>query len=213
MSGVAGNWMGVAQYNRDKGIPTTVNTLCSIMQNFSSNPLAGQVAVWNLMNPSGGCTDISYDDMVQYLQNTSAANDARTWIYQTCMEFAYFQTTDSPSSVQPFGNLIPLSFYVDLCNDVYGIPFDADRIAYTNSMYGGRNLPATGPSNIIFVNGGNDPWHALGVLNDVNPSTPAIVIPNSAHCANDEYTTPEDLPSVIAARIVIGDLIGTYLTL
>ena len=33
-------------------------------------------------------------------------------------EFAYFQTTDSPS--QPFGNLVPLSLYTDMCTAAFG---------------------------------------------------------------------------------------------
>lgn len=39
----------------------------------------------------------------------------RQWTYQTCFEFGYYQTTDSPSTAQPFGNLVPLSYYLHMC--------------------------------------------------------------------------------------------------
>jgi len=44
-------------------------------------------------------------------------------------------------------------------------------------MYGGR-LPDL--KNVIFTNGDIDPWHALSVLEDLNASSPAIVIKGSS---------------------------------
>jgi hypothetical protein len=69
-------------------------------------------------------------------------------------EFAYFQTTDG--GAQAFGSLIPLSFYVQQCMDIFGPQFNqttiAGNVAWTNLVYGGRNVGAGG-SNIVFPNG------------------------------------------------------------
>ena len=43
----------------------------------------------------------------------------------------------------------------------------------TNILYGGKNLKVT---RVVFVNGNIDPWHALGIINDLNKDSPAIFI-------------------------------------
>ena len=40
-------------------------------------------------------------------------------------------------------------------------------------MYGGK-LPDV--KNVLFVNGNVDPWHVLSVLEDLNESSPSILI-------------------------------------
>lgn len=40
-------------------------------------------------------------------------------------------------------------------------------------MYGGK-MPDV--RNVLFVNGNRDPWHALSVLEDLNDSSPSILI-------------------------------------
>lgn len=46
-------------------------------------------------------------------------------------------------------------------------------VSRTNIVFG-----STSPDvdNVMFVNGEIDPWHALGVLQDVNDKSPAILI-------------------------------------
>jgi hypothetical protein len=44
------------------------------------------------------CLDVSYADSIAQLRDTSAAAAGvgyRQWVYQTCTEFGYFQTSDS----------------------------------------------------------------------------------------------------------------------
>ena len=43
----------------------------------------------------------------------------------------------------------------------------------TNIEFGGRNPDVR---NVIFVNGDQDPWHTLSILEDLNESTHAILI-------------------------------------
>lgn len=155
------------------------------------------------------CQDVSYEDMVMEMNVTVVGNDGgvgiRQWVYQTCFEFGYFQTTGThpkpnpnpfftryglllvflplltllifkDAEDQPFGNLVPLKFYTDLCKDVYGLDFIPSRIDDTNTYYGGHAIPANGPTNILFVNGEIDPWHSLGVTWDISPTLLHILI-------------------------------------
>ena len=91
-------------------------------------------------------------------------------------QFGYFQTTDSEN--QPFGDLVPAAYYARLCEDAFGIDPNTiqPNIDETNVLYGGKNIPATGPTNILFVNGNIDPWHSLGVTEDISDSLRAILI-------------------------------------
>ena len=89
-------------------------------------------------------------------QNTSVASPnagMRSWTYQTCAEFAYFQSTDG-GSAQIFGNLIPVSLYDQICTDAFGPAFNAstivNNVAWTNGVYGGTDIEG---SNIVFPNG------------------------------------------------------------
>jgi hypothetical protein len=89
-------------------------------------------------------------------QNTTQTPEGvciRSWTYQTCTEFGYFQTTDSSS--QPFGDLVPISYYTQFCSDVFGLDPNSigASVNATNVYYGGNQLPPTGPTNILFVNG------------------------------------------------------------
>ncbi len=77
-------------------------------------------------------------------------------------EFAYFQSTDAGSS-QCFGNLIPVSWYIQQCMDIFGPQFNASAIAYnvgwTNTFYGGLDLAgskyvmAARYRNLCFIDG------------------------------------------------------------
>jgi len=205
MSNLMGNFMGVVQYNDENGNPVDISYLCSMMLN-SSDALTAYIQISNLFLKAQGatCMDVSYKNVIQQLQDTSsvaAGVGMRQWTYQTCAEFGYFQTTDSPSDQQPFGNLVPVSYYVDMCKDAFGIEFDtAKRINETNIYYGGNELPKYGPTNILFVNGNVDSWHALSVTDTHSPFLSSILINGTAHCANVLPSSPNDIPSLVEAR-------------
>lgn len=45
----------------------------------------------------------------------------------------------------------------------------------TNLQFGGLDI-ADSVSNIAFIHGSNDPWHAAGVVNSTNPRSPVIYV-------------------------------------
>lgn len=45
----------------------------------------------------------------------------------------------------------------------------------TNAMFGGLKI-AGDVSNIVFIHGTNDPWHAAGVTKTTNPQSPVIIV-------------------------------------
>ncbi|KAJ8970311.1 hypothetical protein NQ317_000771 [Molorchus minor] len=99
----------------------------------------------------------------------------RQWIYQTCTEFRYYQT--SSQKVQVFGNRFPLDFFIQQCICLFGDTFDetfiSRNVEQTNIASGGLDIET---SNVVFVQGSFDPSHILGIREAPNPDTPAIFI-------------------------------------
>jgi len=208
MSNIMGFWMESVQYNTDLPSSIDIATLCNIMDDNTKPLISRYVSIVQAFNP-GACIDVSYDNMIKQLQNISVSQNmgvgARQWVYQTCAEFGYFQTTDSPN--QPFGNLVPLSFYIGICRDAFGFNW-IPRITETNGYYGG-NQP--GGSRILFVNGGLDPWASLSVTKSISPELPALYIPGTSHCANYFRPKPGDPPSLAMAQAQILQQIHDWL--
>lgn len=49
-----------------------------------------------------------------------------------------------------------------------------DKVKHTNVLYGGFQPDVT---NVYFTHGSIDPWHHMGVLEDLNIHSPATVVP------------------------------------
>lgn len=180
------------QYNLDNrafegaGQPPTIADVCAVLTGgqASVDDLTRYAALnaFLLNATDQPCTDVSYDKMISEMRNVSldgpAGGGGRQWVYQTCVEFGFYQTSDAPSAKQPFGTMFPLSFSLQQCEDIYGI--SGPNVNWTNSMYGGQKIKGM---NIVFTNGDIDPWHALSVLPGMEPSVSveAILVHGTAH--------------------------------
>ncbi|VDM48499.1 unnamed protein product [Toxocara canis] len=120
------------------------------------------------------------------------SSQPRAWLYQNCNEFGHFATSEDRNGF--FGDTIPLSFFIGRCQDVFGPEYTKERIlqniASTNTYFGGNKnfklfvpihlkrtlindkgidffsgiLCSIQATDVIFPNGSDDPWFALGVL-------------------------------------------------
>ncbi|KAK3872567.1 hypothetical protein Pcinc_022357 [Petrolisthes cinctipes] len=221
---LAGNIEDVVQYNKDnrefegiKGTNITINTVCDIMANKTLGSPYVRYAVLNSMfldAQEEKCLNHTYNATIQELQATSWENNSgvggRAWMYQTCTEFGYYQSSDS--SNQPFGNEFPLEFFTRQCREIFGPRFTPELIdnavKRTNTVYGGRHPSVT---RVVFPNGSIDPWHTLGVLHDISPNATALFINGTAHCANMYPASPRDPPQLVQARQQIFHLLRKWL--
>ncbi|XP_033893940.3 thymus-specific serine protease isoform X1 [Acipenser ruthenus] len=222
---LAGNFMDVVQYNDDnrefegvRGTNITIKVLCGLMSDMSlGTPYDRYASVVHLMLNTFAqkCLDVSYDTYRREMSNSSwdgpASGGGRQWVYQTCAEFGFYQSTDSPN--QPFTGF-PLQYHLQQCSDVYGSSFSAasvaDAVLQTNENYGGYDITS---SRIVFPNGSIDPWHMLGITKDINDNLPAIFIKGTAHCANMYPARPEDLQQLTYARDHVFLLLQKWLML
>ncbi|KAI1693470.1 serine carboxypeptidase s28 domain-containing protein [Ditylenchus destructor] len=69
----------------------------------------------------------------------------------------------------------------------------------TNAFYGGsKNFNAT---NVVFVNGSEDPWHPLSVYDTPNDSVKSILVQGASHCADYDVIDEAEVPeAMINAR-------------
>uniref|UniRef100_A0A1B6LBC0 Serine protease K12H4.7 n=1 Tax=Graphocephala atropunctata TaxID=36148 RepID=A0A1B6LBC0_9HEMI len=161
------------------------------------------------------CVSYKYDAMIEQLKETAWSSQAvyfgaRTWTYQTCTEFGYYQTSETKQEF--FSKDFPIKFFLQQCSDIFGDKFTDEEIydgaIRSNAIYGGKDLQAT---RVVYVHGTIDPWHALGVTSTVVPESPVILINGTAHCANMYTPRSSDLPALTAARKQVGELIGQWL--
>ena len=122
--------------------------------------------------------------------DSEGAAGGRQWTYQTCTEFGWYQSSDVPDS--SWGDIIPVSFFENMCKDIFGPKFTLDLLnkgikvlmlcqcsiltkiyQATNTEYGGLDIAV---SNVVFVHGSIDPWHAMGVIQSNRTEAPAIYI-------------------------------------
>lgn len=82
------------------------------------------------------------------------------------------------------------------------------KVIETNIRYGGLKPQVT---NVIFIHGSIDPWHALGLTNLSNATFPSIFINGTSHCADMYQPNANDSMDLSIARDRINDLIGIIL--
>jgi len=207
MEALSDSVAGVVQYSGDNnglGRRWDVSKMCSII-GTTGDAYDSYVSFVNeyMLSYGENCTYANYEDEIQELKNTdpnapSAAG--RSWTYQTCTEYGYYQTVES-SSV-PFSKLINLDYFLGMCKDVYGIDKSHPKasVDYTNMYYGGRDVRS---DKIVFLNGSVDPWHALGLISDTPKpqDMPVFYIKGTAHCADLYSSCSRDLSTLTNARI------------
>ncbi|XP_068173197.1 thymus-specific serine protease [Antennarius striatus] len=218
---LAGNFMDVVQYNEDnrefegvKDTGITIQVLCGMMADPSlGDPYARYAAVARLMLEAFSieCLNVNFSSFQRDTANTSwegpSSMGERQWLYQTCSEFGFYQTTDSPN--QPFSGF-PLQYFLTQCAEFFNISAELldETVEETNEYYSGYDIHST---RIVFPNGSIDPWHALGITMDITPNLPAVFIKGTAHCADMYPARSQDLPQLTLARERIFTLLQQWL--
>ncbi|EFN80400.1 putative serine protease K12H4.7 [Harpegnathos saltator] len=217
MNSLAEVFAEIVQYDKVENGRTKIAALCAEMTaTHLGSPLQRLARVIANSDPGSACFDMSYKNVIKKYRDISwdspaAASAMRQWYHQTCTEYGYYQTTSSDKSI--FGTLFPLSYFTDMCIDLYGDYYNEklldSRVKRTNMMYGGQRPDLT---NVIFTNGDIDPWHALSVLEDLNAYAPAILINGSSHCRDLYSDADTDVEDLKKARAKVRSIIGKWLS-
>jgi serine protease 16 len=154
-----------------------IAAICKDMTNSSlGNPLQ-RLAHVTANAFFGSCVDANATADVQGLVNTTIEGGGdRTWFYQTCTEFAFYQTCDPGSdcifTTSPHYN--DIDSYASQCMLAFSINSSLTQAAVleSNNYYGGWQPQG---SRVIFVNGVIDPWRALSIQKSL-PTFPALLV-------------------------------------
>jgi len=207
-------WMGAVQYSAPDVADSQAAQMCLTVTDPSNgaDPIHRLSYLYKTLQ---SCTDHDYNSEITALKKTSwdsfyVYEGSRQWIWQTCNEFGYYQSTDSTN--QPFGQHVPVAYIEDTeCTQVFGqtaaqIQANADT---TNSYYKG----VKGNEKKVFLpNGSIDPWHNLAIYQAApDPSDTLGYMTGTSHCydmGDDISTDPAQLTNV---RNQITQQIGQWL--
>ncbi|EKX34652.1 hypothetical protein GUITHDRAFT_158798 [Guillardia theta CCMP2712] len=200
--------------------PSCTSPLCDIRRQCKfltdqslGKPLDRLVAMMDSVR-DGSCLDTDYQMMLAGLQDIKISEDRtdRTWFYQTCTEFGFYQTCD-PDSRCPFvssPHLNNVYFSTDMCKVVFNMSFEktAEFVRESNNEYGGLNLQSY---NIIFVNGGADPWKSQSMLHPSNAYVQTVMVKGASHHFWTHPELPTDSTEVKHARRIIAQFVRDVL--
>eukprot|EP00756_Hemistasia_phaeocysticola_P065114 Hpha_TRINITY_DN8312_c0_g1::TRINITY_DN8312_c0_g1_i1::g.154377::m.154377 len=241
---VFGNFQGTVQYNLE-GRPPYVSDVCGALTNSSAGSaleaLAAATALFSNMNApfNERCVQSSWAaDMIAPLRNATFDGQSamRQWIWQSCNEFGFFQTTSGTGADQAFGAFKAVGVEHAgrlLCEQAYDLKdYEHPNTLWSNTNYGNRDMQGT---RIVTPNGNMDPWHALGVVNASDPfydtcagATPCpkqrlaasdelVFIDGTAHC-RDMYSPGvfepigvADTPPIVWAHSKIAAAVAQFL--
>ena len=162
----------------------------------------------------GSCIEVNATQEVDALLNTSAAAGGdRSWLYQTCTEFGFYQTCDPHSDCIFVSNphLSTLKYNLDLCQKLFGVKSDVvlASIQRTNTYYGG-DFPL-GASRILYPSGQVDPWKASSIVESVSPQLEAFTVEGASHHFWTHPSRASDSKQVQQARQRIDDKVESWL--
>lgn len=138
----------------------------------------------------------------------------RSWAYQSCKQFGYFQTAYHDPSQSVRSALINLDYNHWACDHLFGLkgPVEADQ---TNQEFYQPLLTPGQASRILFTNGSTDPWADLSITlangnASLNPDIEVRLIQGGAHCDDLRQPQLEDSASLEQAREAFETLLGSW---
>mmetsp|Transcript_15867 Transcript_15867/g.29059 ORF Transcript_15867/g.29059 Transcript_15867/m.29059 type:complete len:449 (-) Transcript_15867:27-1373(-) len=173
----------------------------------SSDAWTRLVAVANLT------TNLGLADPTGYAVSSLASliwtpsGNGRQWMWQMCAQLGWFQP---PSQYMMRSQYLDLSFWNWYCNEIFGYP---GGLQNPDTSLAGAQLNYLG-TNIIFLNGIEDPWQWVGVTTWDSNDRPSILIncQNCGHCVDLYTPTDQDSSQLNYARSMIITYIQKWLS-
>ena len=225
-----GYWQGTVQYNNDHAGAVTVSDMCAAVSEAGGG-LPGLAAASALVAGEGECVASSFqNDMIAAVSNITFDGESsyRQWIWQSCREFGYFQTTADTAGT-PFSSFASVNVQnaaVAICDAAFnGMAKARPQVALTNVHYGGRKYKG---EQATIPTGSLDPWVALGIVNQTSPflnscgglycpeqsvpeSSTVVELINTAHCRDMYATQSTDPETVTWAHGIIAANVASYI--
>ena len=189
---------------------------CTIMTSHGEDKLAALAAHVAAVF-RGECMSLDSEAYMRKLKSeipNPKGEGERQWTWQTCTEFAFFQTCEK-SSKCPFKldpPTMPLEAYHKICADVFGVSAEQTRMAVerSNARYGSIT---PGGTRIMFPSGSVDPWIANSFVSDTFAPRfePALIVKGASHHAWTHPPKDTDTDSLVEARAIIVEQVEKWL--
>lgn len=117
------------------------------------------------------------------------------WLWQTCSQMSYFQVGFSGGVRRTD---VSTDYFVNQCRAAFTPTVFPDVYAF-NAKYGGLTPDAT---NVIALQGSDDPWSTTGVRAPLGPNYPAFIAEcqDCGHCGDLMMPLATDPPSLVQQR-------------
>ncbi|KAH3761560.1 seminal fluid protein [Pelomyxa schiedti] len=152
------------------------------------------------------CNNIHWTDEGSNITITKPYTGWRTWVWQTCIEFGWFQTT---TTSQMWPHVIDLQYNLDGCDVLFGPGFypDTEQII---TDYGGLHPES---DQIVSCAGLADPWHPACQLSTYKDTEPVYFIQghDASHCKDMDAPSDKDSPEMTEARAGVQYWLDTWL--
>ena len=154
---------------------------------------------------SDACVEVDWEQTIAYLSSDEAMEEGtRSWLWQTCTEFGFYQTCAEDSGC-PYGKgHHQLSMDLEICERAFGVAKNSvwRNVQQSNEQYGGWNIDS---NRILFVNGEVDPWSMLSVDLDHGRSAemPTIWVEGASHHFWTHQVLESDGNNILEARRAI----------
>lgn len=187
-----------------------VEYMCELMMDVDDNIEAIAEALEAYLN-GVTCLNMNYNFTIEVLQNELDGSNSRAFVYLACYEYGWWTSCEAEN--QPFGTIVTLDYYVNMCRDVFkdetitkeSLHQNAKRL---NGEYGGLNANFT---NLYTTQGMIDPNRISGLTSNAGPSAPTEVIYGATHANDIYYFLHEETGPIKKARLQAKLLISKWL--
>jgi thymus-specific serine protease len=175
----------------------------------------------DLANDQNGnnCLQVDWNQTLDFIKDPQKGQmgGLRSWYWQTCTEFGFFQTCEEGTQCPYAKGYHTLHADLQVCEYAFGIDASEvkESILQTHEYYGDNLLE--GGSRILSVNGDVDPWATLARTNDTpnsnDPMLPTFMVEGASHHFWTHAVKDSDSPFVFKARALIYATVTQWLEL
>ena len=182
-----------------------IDKKCAALEAFDGSPR--DAIVWMYHELQGDeYLEVDWQGTMDYIRNP-AHRGVRSWLWQTCNEFGFYQTCGDGCL---FGTHT-IDQDLQLCEYAFGVEaaFVFRNVDATLAHYGGLDLES---SRILSITGTIDPWSEQALLPPTrDPSLPLYSVPGASHHFWTHAPKDTDDEAIVQARGIIYETVRGWL--